>query len=676
MTIANYFHETTTIIKGTVKTKTAVFEELSALLVKNNIVTNQQQLLQDLEKREKEGVTGVGDGIAIPHCSSSAVNQPTIAIMTLATEIDWQSLDNKPVDLIFMIVTPAQGGKEHIQALSQLAMFLTNKDTIKQLRRATSYQELINAFQTKEAPEADKLAPNQHYDVIGITACPTGIAHTYMAKEKLEEAAKAMGYTVKIETQGRSGPESVLTPEDIANAKIIIFAADKAVTNLGRFANKEVLEVGTKDAIYDGQAVIKRYLNHDRLTTIKNKGASDEVGEISLKQFKYVSRNLLGGVSRMLPFVVAGGIILGIGFLLDSGYTGGAFGTNRPIARWFSGLGKIAFAMMIPILGAYVAYSIVGPQGLLPGMIAGLAATAPEMLYSPGQDPTKWVNEWGSLLPSGLQYNSGFIGALVGGYAAAFIVYGLTVIFKKIPQSLRGVKDIVFIPVLSVLAIGVVMFALNIPLGYFAYGLKLGVTKLNEYNVSVIVGLILGFMMCVDLGGPVNKVAYTLGTLSINPDVGQSGFVYEPTIMGSVMAAGMVPPLAIACSCLVFKKVWTPKDREASRANWFLALCFITEGAIPYAAKDPKRVLPAMMVGGAITGAVTMAFQVSLSAPHGGIFVFALLRSNLFSGTGLQIGMGIVFYLLAIILGAIASTCVLSFWRMHDIKKGKLNINL
>lgn len=540
------------------------------------------------------------------------------------------------------------------------------------------------AIEKDSGTKVDKKTSEKKFpEVIAITACPTGIAHTYMAKEKIVEAAKELKMTSKVETQGRSGNDDVLTAEDIANAKVIILANDKALTGLDRFNGKEVIQVGTKEAILDSKKLINDYLNKTgKLTTINQTSKEGEAIDFSFDNFKHVTRNLLGGVSRMLPFVVAGGIILGIGFLIDSGNSGDNFGVTRGAAAWFSGLGKVIFSMMIPILGAYVCYSIVGPQGLLPGMVCGLVANAPEMLYKAGG--TGWENTWGRIFPDSIaSFNSGFFGAIIGAYLVAFVVYGLTKGLKKSPKALRGVRDIVFIPVVTALAAGVIMFGINIPLGYLNYGLGLGLKYLAKYNLSALAGLIIGVMMAVDMGGPINKAAYVFGTLTL--DTSQHTFDSirssngGTTFMAAAMVAGMVPPLALALSTRIFKKYWSPKDIDGGNTNWFLAACFITEGAIPYAAEDPKRVIPSVVVGGGVTGAILAGFGVTLSAPHGGVFVFPLLNiqdngSNWFKmpTQGGSIGVAIAITIIALAAGSLISAAILGFWRMSAIKKGKL----
>ncbi|MFX4056951.1 MAG: fructose-specific PTS transporter subunit EIIC [Spiroplasma sp. hy2] len=683
MKIIDYFTEATTFLKTSVTDKTEVFATLATALVNNETVTDSAKLIKALEKRETEGPTGVGDGLAIPHCSSSSVTKPSIAIMTLEKAVDWQSLDNKPVDIIFMITTPEQGGEQHLQTLAKLAGFLGKSEVVAQIRAAKTFAGILKAF-IEPVTDHDKMKTDGHYDVIGITACPTGIAHTYMAKEKMEEAAKAMGLTIKVETQGRSGNENVLTATDIANAKAIILGIDKKITGMDRFKGVSYLETSTKDVIYHGSNVIQDALNGKRLTIGKGgKGGNDEVGELSLKNFKDVTKNLLGGVSRMLPFVVAGGIILGIGFLLDSGKTGKDFGVTRDVAAWFSGLGKVIFGMIVPILGAYVCYSIVGPQGLLPGMTAGLIANAHGMLYD-AENKTGWANTWGRLFPDSISnFNSGFFGALIGGYLVAFAVYGCQKGFARFHPSLRGVRDIVLIPVLTALAAGVLMFGLNIPLGYLNYGLSLGLKAIADYNLNALIGIIIGLMMAVDMGGPINKAAYVFGTLTI--DATQTA--YEgirstnggTVFMACAMLTGMVPPLALALCTRMFKKYWTKKDVEQGNTNYFLAACFITEGAIPFAAADPKRTIPSIMVGSAITGAIVSGFGVTLAAPHGGLFVFPLLQiqdngKNWFSiaNHGASIGVAVLISVTALIIGSFISALILGFWRMHNVKNNKI----
>lgn len=682
MKITNYFDEKTTFLQNYAENKEEIFIKLAKSLFDNKIIIDKEKLIKDLKKREMDGPTGVGNGLAIPHCSSNSVIKPSISIMTLKKGIDWQSLDNKLVDVIFMIVTPLEFKGQYLQVLAKLASFLGKNEVISQIRLAKTFND-INKIFNKTIINEENFKKNIYYDIVGITSCPTGIAHTYIAKEKMEEAAKSLGLTIKVETQGRSGNENILTKNDIVNAKAIILGIDKKINGMERFEGISYLETSTKDIIYHGINVIKDALNGKRLIVGKNK--NNEIGELSLNNFKDITKNLLGGVSRMLPFVVAGGIILGIGFLLDSGNSGNYFGVTRDFAAWFSGLGKIIFSMMVPILSAYVCYSIVGPQGLLPGMTVGLIANAPSILYDAG-NKIGWINTWGRLLPNSISnFNSGFFGALIGSYIVSFLVYGCQKGFLNFHPSLRGVRDIVLIPVLTVLFAGILMFILNIPLGYLNYGLSNVLKIISDYNLNVLIGIIIGLMMAIDMGGPINKAAYIFGTLTI--DSTQTNYIGirstngGTVFMAAAMLAGMVPPLALALSTRLFKKYWSKKYVEQGNTNYFLAACFITEGAIPFAASDPKRTIPSIMIGSSITGGIVSSFGVTLAAPHGGIFVFPLLQiqdngKNWFSITnhGVSIIIAILISIIALIIGSVFSALILGFWRMFDIKNNKIII--
>ena len=511
--------------------------------------------------------------------------------------------------------------------------------------------------------------------IIAVTACPTGIAHTYIASEAIEKAAKELGYDVKVEKQGRA-ISNKLSKNDIDSADIIILAIDRAIDNMERFNGKKIIKVGIKDVIKDAKKVISDF--EKGKTEIVKVASSQEIsGDLEWKSFLHVYKNLMGGVSRMLPFIVAGGIILGLGFLFDSGVTGGNFGVTRNISRWFSGLGKIGLGVFVPILGGYVAYSIIGPEGFMPGFTAGVIASGGGLLY--GGAAKGWSNLWGGLTPgvdqATLAAGSGFIGAIVGGYVAAAMVMILRkYVFAKTNKNFQGIISILAIPVFSVIMTGVIMFCIQIPLVYVAYGLKKGITSLHERNLIWLLGLIIGAMMASDMGGPINKAAYATATSMISQENAGPG---EYQVMGAVMIAGMVPPIAIAFSNIVFRqKAWTKSDIQASYSNWLLGAFFITEGAIPYAGKDPKRVIPSIIVGSMVSGLIMGLLKVGVSAPHGGIFVFALLKSHLFDSYGVKIGMGITFALAAIAAGMVAGGLMLGFWRLHDIKKGKLVLNI
>ncbi|AUM62607.1 PTS fructose transporter subunit IIABC [Spiroplasma monobiae] len=690
--------------------KDEVIEFLSKKLQEENYIKSVEDFKAAVYKRESEGSTGVGDGIAIPHVLNPTVQKSAIAFAKLKNKIDWQSLDDQPADLVFMIMTNGKDGNEHLTALADLSGFLMKSDVQAKLRGAKSIKDVQSAF-TKEEKKVEKVEKPGSYDVIGITACPTGIAHTYMAQEKLEEYAKAKGLTVKIETQGRRGIENKLTQEDIDNAKVIILAHDKALEGLSRLNGKKVIDTHTKEAIFKGDQLIEKYQKGEGLTEVKAAADSSESSEFTMRKFLDVKGNLLGGISRMLPFVVAGGIILGIAFLIDFATGGGTapdssseifkqwllsnegktwadfqtywmgnFGTHNAAAGWFAAIGKTSMSMMVPILGAFIAFSIVGAQGLMPGMVAGLFSTN-VMGFAYSGNETGWDGLWGRLLGDSLKgTESGFIGAIVGGYLAALLVVGWSKAMGKFPKGLQGARDIVFIPVISLLSISLTMFVINIPLGFVMGGISLGIQKLAELNLLWLVSILIGFMMCVDMGGPVNKIAYSLGNLAVGgklvTDATTQGYSDQTIIMASAMIAGMLPPIMVAMSTVIFPKAWTAKDRDAAKANWLMGACFVSEGAIPFMVKDPKRVAVSAMAGGALIGGLIGALKVKLLASHGGIFVFPLLSSSYLENgttmTGGSIALGAGGALLILLGASFLSAMILGIWRTADIKTGKL----
>ncbi|AKU79612.1 PTS fructose transporter subunit IIABC [Spiroplasma turonicum] len=684
MELKDLFKKEISFFNKDLKSKEEVISFLSEELLKNNFINSKEDFEKAVYKRESEGSTGVGDGIAIPHVLNPTVKNSAIGFVKLKNKIDWQSLDDQPVDLVFMIMTNGKDGNEHLSALADLSGYLMKADVQSTLRNSKNVNEIKNVL-TKDTKVEKKENSTKGYDLIGITACPTGIAHTYMAAEKLEEYAKQKGYTAKIETQGRRGIENRLTADDIENAKVIIFAHDKALEGLSRFNGKQVIDTSTKEAIFKGPQLIEKFEKGENLKTIK--AASDEgegSGELTLRKFLDIKGNLLGGLSRMLPFVVAGGIILGIAFLIDfaagNGDAKGNFGVTSPVAGWFAAIGKTSMTMMVPIFGAYIAYSIVGSQGLMPGMIAGLFSTN-VMNFAYGDPKVSWSGLFARLLPENIRgMESGFIGAIFGGYLAALLVFGWSKAMNKFPKSLTGVRDIVFIPVISLLSISLCMFAINIPLGYLMRSIQDGIQWLAANNLLVLASVLAGFMMCVDMGGPINKIAYALGNLSIVQglitDPNATGYDQQTIIMASAMIAGMVPPIMIALCTVIFPKVWTIKDRDAAKANWLMGACFVSEGAIPFMVKDPKRVAVSAMIGGTIVGIIIGLGKVTLLASHGGVFVFALLSSKLVDSstslTGASIGTGIGITLTALIIACFISASVLGFWRMLDIKRGVL----
>lgn len=551
------------------------------------------------------------------------------------------------------------------------------KETKEKLKYSKTKKDLINLLIKNNKEEKVKKIKNKK--LVAITACPTGIAHTFMASEKIEAAAKKLGYEFKIETQGRTS-ENVLTKKDIESADIVILALDKGIEGMSRFNKKKVFKTSTKEVIKDAENVIKKAEKGEG-EIIKSISSNDDeiiTDAYSWRLFLNVYKNLMGGVSKMLPFVVAGGIILGLAFLFDSGVTGGNLGVTRDFSGWFAGLGKLSLSIFVPILGAYTAYSIVGPEGLLPGMIAGLIASGGGLLYA-NEIPeiNGWKNVWGRLTPgidqSVLSAGSGFLGAMFGGYAGAFSVVILRkYLFKKVPKTFKGAVDIVAMPLFSTLIVGVIMFVFQIPLAYMAYGLKKGLQEMSNKGLLVLLTIFIGAMMAFDMGGPVNKVAYVFGVGGLGVGATSDNYI----VMGAVMLAGMTPPLGIALSTIIFrKKAWGISEMESAKANWLLGSFFITEGAIPFAAKDPKRVIPSLIIGSMIAGLLVGILKIGVSAPHGGLVVISLFKSYLFSSTGIQIGMGIVFSIATLIAGALTTAFILGFWRMIDVRKNKLTLS-
>ncbi|ASZ08938.1 PTS fructose transporter subunit IIABC [Mesoplasma chauliocola] len=721
MELKDLFKSKVSVFQADLKSKQEVINFLVEKLSNEKMIANKKDFKDAILKRESEASTGMGDGIGIPHAINDTVKEPCIAFVSLKSPIDWESFDNKPVDLIFMIATNDEKGEAHLGALADLSKFLMKSEFQEALRKAKSFKALQVAFNNKS--EAKRVeAKEGKYDVIGITACPTGIAHTYLAEEKLIEYATELGLSVKIETQGRRGTENKLSQEDVDNAKVIILAHDKNIQGMGRFSGKQIIDTTTKDAIFNGKELIQDFGKNEKTITAKNVSSKDdEAGDdFSLKKFAQVKGNLLAGVSRMLPFVVAGGIILGIGFLIDFAmgngnppvmpaewYTGwlanvwpthvlnetgntltpeqimsigstdwvnawmGDFGTHSLTAGWFTAIGKTGMMLMVPILAGYISYTIVGPQGLMPGFIAGVFADGlGGVAYG---TPGSWSGLWTRLIPVDIPMQSGFIGGMVGAYVAALIVFGLTVAFKKFKKSFHGIRDIVLIPLLSLLGISLAMFALNIPLGYTMYGLQQFLKLLAEHNLLILLGAILGFMMCVDMGGPINKIAYVTGVLSVSGGLGSDPLI--TLTMAAAMAGGMVPPLGIALCTLIFRKAWTQKEKDSAKANWLMGAFFISEGAIPFMVTDPKRISLSAMAGGTITGLMVGAFKITLGAPHGGIAVFPLLKSGLVDlQSGTAIGLGVGLYILSIVVGTVVMATILGFWKSYDIKKGKLVI--
>ena len=620
-------------LNSSAASKDEVLRELVDLMAAGGNIGDKQTYLNGVRAREQEASTAVGDGVAIPHCRSEAVVRAGLAAMTIPTGVDYDAPDGEKVTLIFLIAAPATGGDVHIEALSKLSTMLLNEDFTKNLLAAKNVEEflaVVDAAETeKDAVSAKNTAQTTAQaatpvtmHILAVTACPTGIAHTYMAAETLEKTAKQCGVAIKVETRGASGVKNELTAADIANADCIIVAADTHVP-LERFDGKPLIQCKVGDGINKAQSLIQGALDGKyAVYHAESNGASAAAlptdGKESVAHTIY--KHLMNGVSYMLPIVVGGGILIAIAFLIDGLLVDlnslpfeqrSSFGSITAAARLFMTIGGGAFGFMLPILAGFIAMSIADRPGLAAGLVGGYLAS---------------------------QGRSGFIGALIAGFAAGYIVLFLKKAFIKLPKALDGLKPILFFPLFGIAVTGIVMqFIVEPPIGALNTMCNTALASMSGTG-SVVLGLILGGMMAVDMGGPVNKAAYVFGTASIAAG--------NYNIMAAVMIGGMVPPLALALSALLFKSKYTQAERKAAPANIVMGLSFITEGAIPFAASDPLHVLPCCIVGSALAGGISMAAHCTLMAPHGGIFVFPVVGNPLL-------------YLVALVAGSLVAALLL-----------------
>ena len=609
--------------------------------------------------REAQFSTAVGDGVAIPHAKTDAVVRPGLAAITVPAGVDWNAPDGKPSDLIFMIAAPEGQANVHLEVLAKLSMLLMHEDFGDALRAAKTVDEFLKVIDDAEAahdaeqaekerkaaeakaareaaaaaaaPAADSALPQ----VLAITACPTGIAHTYMAAENLEKVAEQMGVTIKVETQGSVGTKNALTAEEIAACRGIIIAADKGI-ELGRFNGKPLYSTNVSAGINDAEKLINIIMNGEAPICHAEGGASAPAASGATESLgSTVYKHLMNGVSHMLPFVVGGGILMAISFLLDQAGMGTAsYGSSTPLAAFFNLVGNQAFNFMLPILAGYISMSIADRPGLAPGFVGGWIA---KQGYTLGYLATAMDAEAQGALISG-----GFIAALFAGFAAGYITYGIEKACDRLPDSLEGIKPVLLYPLISIFLIGLVMLALNPIFGAINAWLSSALAGMGTGNM-VLLGAVVGGMMSVDMGGPFNKAAYVFGTAML-----ADGTSTGQIIMASVMVGGMVPPIAIALSTTIFKNRWTSADRKAGVVNYIMGLSFITEGAIPYAAADPGRVLPSCIIGSAIAGALSAGFGCTSPAPHGGAWVTPVIGNP-------------VMYLVALVVGAVVACLILSF---------------
>lgn len=619
--------------------KESAIRQLADLMAASGNLSDKEQYLKDVFAREASGTTGLGDGIATPHAKSTGVKEAGLAAMTVPAGMDFESMDGKPARLFFMIAAPDSANDAHIQILQQLAMMIMDPDFKEALIAAKTKEEFLHLIDLKEdgkfeAPKAETAASegeavdaapaSDHIQILAVTACPTGIAHTFMAAESLEQHAKKRGISIKVETNGSGGAKNILTDAEIAAADGIIVAADKNVA-MARFNGKKVVITKVADGINKADELIDRALKGDAPVyhasgSDTEESAADVQGESLGRQ---IYKHLMNGVSHMLPFVVGGGILIALAFLFDDySIDPKNFGSNTPLAKFFKDIGGASFGFMLPVLAGFISMSIADRPGLAVGFVGGaLAGTT----------------------------GSGFLGALIAGFLGGYIVNFLKKASKCLPESLEGIKPMLIYPFFGILIMGFISLFIIAPPVSAINGWMVDTLKNIDPSARIFMGMIVAGMMAVDMGGPINKAAYVTGTGLL-----ASG---EFHVMAAVMAGGMVPPLAIALCTTFFKNRFTESERKAGITNYVMGLSFITEGAIPFAAADPLRVIPSCVVGSAVTGALTMAFDCTLRAPHGGIFVVPTIGNPLM-------------YLVSILVGAVVGCVVLSILK-KPLKKGE-----
>lgn len=598
-----------------VTSKKEAINLLGDLMDNSGNLNDKETYLNTVFAREDLSTTGIGDGIAIPHGKTTAVKNAGLSSMVVKDGVDFDSLDGKKAQLFFMIAAPDNSDNLHLEVLSRLSTILMDSEFRDKLINAKSVDEYLSLIDEKETEKFGEKETKEEskdgYRILAVTACPTGIAHTYMAAESLENKAKEMGITIKVETNGSGGAKNVLTKEEIEKAECIIIAADKNV-EMARFDGKKVIQTKVSDGISKAELLINKAISGN-VNIYHHNGSNEEISTDEKEGIGHqIYKHLMNGVSHMLPFVIGGGILIALAFLLDDySIDPSNFGMNTPVAAFFKTVGGTAFGFMLPILAGFIAMSIGDRPALAVGFVGGALA-----------------NEGGS----------GFLGALIAGFVAGYLVLGLKKLFSYLPDALDGLKPVLLYPFFGVLLIGLIItFAINPPVSAINNWMTNGLNSMNGSS-KILLGILLGGMMSVDMGGPVNKAAYVFGTASI-----ASG---NFDIMAAVMAGGMVPPLAIALATVFFKNRFTENERKSGITNFVMGLSFITEGAIPFASSDPLRVIPACVIGSATAGALSMLFNCTLRAPHGGIFVVGVV------GNPLQ-------YLIAILVGSIVGMFML-----------------
>lgn len=656
MKIIDLLDDRSILLDGRVADKKAALDQMVELMDASGKLRDKETYRQGVYAREQEGSTGIGEGIAIPHCKSDAVIKPGLAAMVVKDGVEFESLDGQPAHLFFLIAAPNTEDNVHLDVLSRLSVLLMDEDFTNKLRQAASvseFKQIIEDAEKSSENEGDtsvERADSEHY-IVAVTGCPTGIAHTYMAAEALEKKAKELGYSIKVETRGAGGAKNVLTADEIERADGIIVAADTQVP-MDRFQGKPTVVTKVADGINKPEELLREIVD-GKAPLYEGGGETAPKEEIAEKEGigHATYKHLMSGVSHMLPFVIGGGIMITIAFLIDTlcgygGTGGGNFGTCTPLSALFKYIGDFSMGLMVPVLAGYIAYSIADRPGLAVGFTGGLlAANGNAVLakYVFANESlggfSKFISNFAFVGENGGNTVSGFLGGIAAGFVAGFIVLGLKKLCSKLPDSLEGIKPTLIYPLVGIFLIGILMTMVFNPLiGLINTGLSNMLTSISDAGMITVLGLILGAMMAIDMGGPINKAAYVFGSgmlATASQMMAQGVQASDPAVqacymaMASIMVGGMVPPVGIAAACKLFPRKFTKAEQGSAVSNIVMGCSFITEGAIPFAASDPLHVIPCTMAGAGVAGLLSALFGCTLMAPHGGVFVFATVGQPL-----------------------------------------------
>ena len=649
MKITDLLSEKTISTTVSATSKEDVIKQAVALIANSGAIRDVAVYEKGVFKREDESTTGIGEGIAIPHCKSDVVAKPALAAMVIPEGVDYAALDGEPVHLLFLIAAPNSEDNVHLDVLARLSEMLMNDEFKNKLLAAKSKKEFLKVIDEAESEKLEEAEETEQFPrVLAVTGCPTGIAHTYMAEQSLKDKAKEMGISIKVETNGSGGIKNALTDEEIEHCEGIVVAADVQV-EMDRFAGKRVVQVAVAKGIHEPERLIKEALDPNTPVYMEGEERKTSGGDGKPSVARQIYKHLMSGVSHMLPFVIGGGILIALAFLIDTiaGNAGAKnFGDVNQVAHWFKTVGGYAFNFMVWILSGFIAYSITRQNkgALAVGMVGGFIATQSDfniLASIQGKDYT-------------LTANAGFLGGIVAGFAAGYLVIGLNRLFKFLPKSLESLKATLIVPVLGTLLIGLTMYLVNTPLIYVNIGFTNMLNWLAQNNLTILLCALLGAMMAIDMGGPINKAAYVFATaaLASASSAEPSGYI----IMAAVMAGGMVPPLGIAISANLFPQKYKKNQRRDAYVNYVMGAAFITEGAIPFAASDPWRVILSSVAGSAVAGLLTGLFGCQLLAPHGGVFVLATIQPS---------GWTILLYLLAIVAGSFVTALLLGILKKN-----------